>query len=156
VIQWNMATLQKAISLAVEHHSSQIDKAGLPYILHPMRVMLGCKTDEERQIAIMHDLVEDTSVTLEFLVQEGFSQTVVDGVDCLTRRHGETYAEFINRCCENKIAIDIKLLDIADNMDATRLDALSETELDRLKRYHKARAVLISARSRINRCACSQ
>ncbi len=119
-----MATLQRAIELAVFHHANQVDKSGQPYILHPIRMMLMCSTEKERQVAIMHDLIEDTDVTLEQLVNEGFCQTVIDCVDCLTRRKHETYSDFIERCCENQMAIKIKLLDIDDNTDATRLSHL--------------------------------
>lgn len=145
-----MATLQRAIELAVSFHSQQVDKSGQPYILHPMRIMLWCSTEEERQAAIMHDLLEDTSLTIDELIQEGFCQSVIDCVDCLTRRDGETYAEFIERCCENPMAIKIKLLDIADNMDVTRLDTLGENDLGRLKRYHRARKRLLDAQSAIS------
>lgn len=146
-----MANLQRAIELAVLHHANQVDKSGQPYILHPMRIMFGCSTDEERQAAIMHDLVEDTILTLDELTEEGFCQSVVDCVDCLTRREGETYSDFIERCCENPMAIKIKLLDIGDNMDVTRLDSLSENDLGRLKRYHRARRRLLDAQSAISK-----
>ena len=69
-----MATLQRAIELAVFHHANQVDKSGQPYILHPMRIMLGCSTEEERQAATMHDLIEDTDVTLEQLANEAFAK----------------------------------------------------------------------------------
>lgn len=145
-----MATLQRAIELAVLFHSKQVDKSGQPYILHPMRIMLWCSTEEERQAAIMHDLLEDTSLTIEDLVKEGFSQTVIDCVEYLTRRENEKYSDFIERCCENPMAIKIKLLDIADNMDVTRLDTLGENDLGRLKRYHRARRRLLDAQSAIS------
>jgi (p)ppGpp synthase/HD superfamily hydrolase len=145
-----MATLQRAIELTVLLHSKQVDKSGQPYILHPMRIMLRCSTAEERQAAIMHDLIEDTNLTIEELAKEGFCQSVIDCVNCLTRRDGETYADFIERCCENSMAIKIKLLDIADNMDVTRLDTLGESDLGRLKRYHRARKRLLEAQGAIS------
>lgn len=146
-----MATLQRAIELAVLNHANQVDKSGQPYILHPMRIMLWCSTSEEQQAAIMHDLVEDTPVTIQALVDEGFDQSVIDCVDCLTRRDGETYSAFIERCCVNPMAIKIKLLDIRDNMDVTRLDALEENDLGRLKRYHRARKRLLEAQGAISK-----
>lgn len=99
----------------------------------------------------MHDLVEDTPVTIQALVDEGFDQSVIDCVDCLTRRDGETYSAFIERCCVNPMAIKIKLLDIRDNMDVTRLDALEENDLGRLKRYHRARKRLLEAQGAISK-----
>ena len=75
---------------------------------------------------------------------------MIDCVDCLTRREGETYSDFIERCCENPMAIKIKLLDIGDNMDVTRLDSLGENDLGRLKRYHRARRRLLDAQSAIS------
>jgi guanosine-3',5'-bis(diphosphate) 3'-pyrophosphohydrolase len=139
-----MATLEAAIALAVEAHKSQTDKAGSPYILHPLRVMFAVTTDYERMAAVMHDVVEDTSVTLEDLREAGFPEAVVSAVQALSRREGESYNEFVRRAAGHPIARAVKLADIEDNMDVRRLDAVDEKTVSRMKRYHDAWKILIS------------
>lgn len=108
--------IQKAIALANEAHWLQKDKAGVHYILHPLRVMLNFEDDNERMAAVLHDVVEDTSVTLDDLRHQGFPPEVIEAVDALSRRDGETYMEFVARAKANKIAKRIKVADIIDNM----------------------------------------
>lgn len=108
--------LNYAITLAAQAHAGQFDKGGSPYILHPLRVMLACKTEAERITAILHDTVEDCGIELGML-SEHFGGGVADAVDAMTRRQGETYEAFIDRCALNPIARVVKLADIADNMD---------------------------------------
>lgn len=138
-----MATLEAAIQLAVEMHSGQVDRAGLPYILHPLRVMFASPPDEtSRVIAVLHDVVEDTPITFDDLRQRGFSEEIIGALDCLTRREGETYAEFIERAVSHPLARPIKIADVEDNMDIRRLDSLDEKDLERLQRYQQAWARL--------------
>ena len=133
-----MATLERAIHLASEHHSGQVDKAGHPYILHPLRVMLQVKTVDERIVAVLHDTIEDTSLTLEDLQQEGFSAVVVEAIQCLTKKPHEPYEQFIDRIKDNALARRVKQADIRDNMDLSRLPAVTEKDLQRMKKYHIA------------------
>jgi len=131
-----MATLEAAIQLAVEMHSGQFDRAGKPYILHPLRVMFASPADEtSRIIAVLHDVVEDTPITFDDLRQRGFSEAIIAALDCLTRRDDETYAEFIERAANNPLARPVKIADIEDNMDVRRLHVFSEKDQERLKRY---------------------
>src|SRR5690349_12469488 len=92
-----MADLEEAIRIAVEAHRGQKDRAGAPYILHPLRMMLRVQTDAERMAAVLHDVVEDTDWTLDALREHGFPDEVVTAVDHLTRREGESYEEFVTR-----------------------------------------------------------
>jgi (p)ppGpp synthase/HD superfamily hydrolase len=138
--------LQQAISLAVEAHAqSAPDKGGQPYILHPLRVMLRLETDDERIVAVLHDVVEDTQHTLDSLRARGFSAEVVAALDCVTKREGEAYEQFITRCEKNPLARRVKLADLEDNMDVRRLASVSAKDAERLAKYvtswHRLKAV---------------
>lgn len=140
-----MATLERAIALAAEAHAGQVDKAGQPYILHPLRVMLRVRTDEERIAAMLHDVVEDTHVTLEALAQEGFSQAILTAVAALTKLPGETRLEAASRAAVDSVARTVKLADNAENMDLSRIETPTEKDFARLKEYESVRALLLSA-----------
>jgi (p)ppGpp synthase/HD superfamily hydrolase len=133
-----MATLEDAIVLAVQAHQGQRDKAEAPYILHPLRVMLRMRSDVERMIAVLHDVVEDTPYTLLDLQQAGYPEQVLEALDCLTRRENETYEEFIERVKANPLARKVKIADLEDNMDIRRISDLQEKDVERLKRYRRA------------------
>lgn len=133
-----MTTLGKAIAIAAQAHQDQYDKAGAPYILHPLRMMLRMSSETEMIAAILHDVVEDTDWTLDKLRQAGFSEEVVQVVECLTHRDQETYDEFIARVRTNAIASTVKLADLEDNMDMRRLHTLTEKDAERLHKYHRA------------------
>ena len=114
--------LARAIALAAAAHATQIDKTGHPYILHPVRVMQKCASEswETQIVAVLHDTVEDSWVTLDLLHRMEFSDAVIDGVDAMTHRKGEGYRDYIFRCAENRIAIIVKLADLDDNSDPVR------------------------------------
>jgi len=114
-----MATIEKALQIAAVAHAGQLDRQDQPYILHPIRVMAGVEGLEAKMAAVLHDVVEDTAVTLEDLAREGFSEAVVEAVRCVTHEDGTTYADYVVRCKANPIALQVKLSDLADN---TRLD----------------------------------
>jgi (p)ppGpp synthase/HD superfamily hydrolase len=102
-------------------------------------VMMAVEGETERTVAALHDVVEDSEEwTLDRLREEGFSEEVVEAVDYLTRREGETYEAFVERASGNPIARRVKLADLADNMDIRRLKVLGEKEVERLRRYHAA------------------
>jgi (p)ppGpp synthase/HD superfamily hydrolase len=133
-----MATLENAIQLAVQAHRGQKDKAGAPYILHPVRVMLRMGTDIEMMAAVLHDVLEDTQYTLLDLQQAGYPQRVLEALDCLTRRENETYEEFIERVKTNPLARKVKIADLEDNMDIRRISDPQEKDMERLKKYRRA------------------
>ena len=135
-----MPTLEDAIALAVEAHRGQQEKAGQPYILHVLRVMFRLETEPEQMAGVLHDLVEDTSYTLDDLRRLGYPELVIAAVDCLTRRDDETYEQFVERAGANSIARRVKLADLEDNMDIRRLPAITERDRERLNRYVHARA----------------
>lgn len=144
--QLNLSTLERAIALAVRAHAGQKDKAGAPYILHPLRVMLAVEGDDARMAAVLHDVVEDSDITIDELRQMGFPEAVVEAVDALTKRDDEkgadSYLDFVARAGRNDIARAVKLADIADNMDLSRIQKPSEKGLERVSRYRKAKRLL--------------
>ncbi len=110
-----MITLEDAISLATEAHKGQTDKNGDPYILHPLRVMGSVQSDAEKIVAVLHDIVEDTPCLFQDLRDKGYSEQVIEAIDCLTRRgEEEGYDDFIERCQTNPIALRVKIADLED------------------------------------------
>jgi len=142
-----MSTLEKAISIAALAHTGQVDKASEPYILHPIKVMLRMATEQERIAAVLHDVVEDSAVTLDDLRTEGFSKEIVAAVDALTKRPGETRLDAAARAADDPIAINVKLADNAENMDISRILDPTEKDLERISEYNRVREVLISRRN---------
>jgi (p)ppGpp synthase/HD superfamily hydrolase len=133
-----MTTLDRAIAIAAQAHQGQKDKSGVPYILHPIRMMVRMGSEIEMIAAVLHDVVEDSDWTLERLHEEGFSAEVLDVVDHLTHRESETYEAFVARAASHPIARKIKLADLEDNMDIRRLNDLSDKQVQRLRKYHRA------------------
>lgn len=138
-----MSTLARAIAIAEQAHAGQKDKAGQPYIGHPMRVMESVGTDDERIVAVLHDVVEDSDWTLDMLLKEGFTPAIVDAVEALTKRPAEDYEkEFIPRTGLNPLARRVKLADLADNLARTRLLESSPENRRRAEKYRRATAYL--------------
>jgi (p)ppGpp synthase/HD superfamily hydrolase len=143
-----MSTLERAIAIAATAHAGQLDKAGQPYILHPLRVMLTLSSEEERIVGVLHDVVEDTDLSLIDLEQEGFSKVIVDAVQALTKLPGETRMEAAVRAAQNPIARRVKLADNADNMDLSRIPNPTEADFARIEEYRKVRHFLLSCFSK--------
>jgi (p)ppGpp synthase/HD superfamily hydrolase len=133
-----MADLEEAIGIAVQAHQGQKDRAGAPYILHPLRMMFAVQTDAERMAAVLHDVVEDTDWTLDALRERGFPEQVLTAVDHLTRREGESYDAFVRRAAQDPVARRVKVADLEDNMNVRRIGVVSADDLERLTRYHRA------------------
>jgi (p)ppGpp synthase/HD superfamily hydrolase len=133
-----MATLEKAILITAEAHQGQKDKAGAPYILHPLRLMMRMESEAEMIAAVMHDVVEDSEWTVDRLRDEGFSEEILQAVDCLTRREDEIYEDFIKRVKTSTVAWRVKIADLEDNMNVKRIDRLTPRDLERLEKYHRA------------------
>lgn len=133
-----MATLEKAIEIAARAHAGQHDKQGMPYILHPLRLMMNVEGLEAKMVAVLHDVLEDTAVTEADLRREGFSETVLAGVLAVTRRADENYTEFVIRAARLEIARQVKLADLADNASLARLLLTPhkvEHDMARLRKY---------------------
>ena len=134
-----MSTLERAIEIATQAHQGQFDKAGRDYIGHPLRVMEMGKTEEEKIVGVLHDVIEDTDWTFEKLAEEGFSDEVIAALKCVTKTsENENYDDFIDRVKKNPLAVAVKINDLTDNMDIRRLPYLSDKDVKRLKKYLKA------------------
>lgn len=134
-----MSTLERAIQIATEAHKGQLDKAGRDYIGHPLRVMKMGKTEDEKIVGVLHDVIEDTGWTFEMLEAEGFSREVIEALKCVTKlSENENYDDFIERVRKNPLAVAVKINDLTDNMDIRRLPYLSDKDVKRLKKYLKA------------------
>src|SRR5262245_31644786 len=133
-----MATLQRAIEIAVAAHAGQLDKSGEPYILHPLRVMLSLATEEERIVGVLHDVVEDTATTMDDLRRAGFSGPVLASLALVTHAKSEPYAEYVVRCSRDPVARAVKLADLRDNSGLDRTQCRPELlgrDLKRMARY---------------------
>lgn len=137
--------LQRAVRIAEEGHAGQVDKAGQPYIAHPRRVMMAMRDDAARIVAILHDVVEDCGVTLEDLEKEGFPRHILDALDAVTRRVGETYEAFVARAAADPIARQVKYADLQDNADLSRIAAPTAADVARTEKYRRALAQLDAA-----------
>lgn len=135
-----MAHLGEMIALVSKAFENKTDKAGKPYILHCLRVMNNLHSDDEElnMIAIGHDLIEDTDMSIWDLKMKGFSKRVCDGIDYLTHLEGINYDDYIKRIAFNPDAVKVKLADLKDNSDITRLKGLSKKDFDRIERYHRS------------------
>ena len=131
--------LDRAKAIATSAHEGQVDKAGKPYIEHPMRVMNMGKTVEEKISGVLHDVVEDSDWTFEMLEKEGIPKDVMDALRCVTKlSENEDYDHFIERVKTNPLAVKVKINDLKDNMDITRLGEVTEKDLGRLNKYIRA------------------
>jgi (p)ppGpp synthase/HD superfamily hydrolase len=138
-----MSTLEKAIQIAASAHAGQLDKAGQPYILHPIRVMLRVNSIEERIVAVLHDVVEDTSVTLKDLERENFAPNILTAIEALTKRDGESRMQAAARAATNPIALMVKLADNAENLDISRISNPTAKDYARLSEYQSVRDFLL-------------
>ena len=108
--------LHKAITIACDAHQGQSSINGEPYILHPLRLLIKAKSNEEKIIAVLHDVIEKSNISLADLKNKGFDQNIISSIDSLSRRRSESYFDYIDRLMQNRISVKIKLLDLADNI----------------------------------------
>ena len=129
------AQLSHAIHIAINAHGKQMDRFGQPYIGHCFRVMNAGDTLEEKIVGVLHDVLEDTKLTVADLCFEGFSEVVIDAVHTLTKIENEDYNHYLNRVVQNDLATRVKLNDLTDNMDLRRLKVLSDDDVERMQKY---------------------
>ena len=137
-----MNIIEKSLEIALRAYAGQKDKAGKTYILHPLRIMGNMTSEEEMSVALLHDVIEDSDITAQYLLDEGIPSNIVDAVILLTKQDDQTYEEFINIIKGNLLAKKIKKADIEDNINILRLNEVKTTDLERIKKYHKAWNVL--------------
>jgi (p)ppGpp synthase/HD superfamily hydrolase len=137
-------TLERAIAIAAEAHAGQKDRAGAPYILHPIRLMIQMDSENAMMAAVLHDVVENSVWILDDLRKEGFSNEVLNAVDSLTHRdkEGEDYWDYIKRAGSDLIALKVKLADLLDNLNPNRLNKVTNEDEKRFERYRKAQQML--------------
>ena len=152
--------LQRAIEIAVEAHKGQVDKAGSLYVLHPLRVMMSLDTDDEKIVGVLHDVVEDCEGwTWDRLRSEGFSEKIIDALQSVSKTPEEeaefrllpeqlkleSYLLFIGRVVNNDIGKKVKIADIIDNLDETRIGEIGERDEYRLDRYRRSLKILLES-----------
>lgn len=114
-----MKTVDDAILITTKAHYGQEDKQGFPYILHPLRVMGRFQDPLRMKLGVMHDTIEDTDLTLVIVTEEGFSTELVQALDAISKRPGESHEDYLWRCAENPAAFSVKWEDVADNRSRT-------------------------------------
>ena len=127
-----------ALSIARQAHEGHIDKAGVDYIEHPIYVASQVKSEKEKAVALLHDVLEDSSVTVEELLIAGLPETVVTTVQVLTKQTGQNYQTYLQAVKSNPLACRVKLADLKHNSDLSRLTSITEKDRERLKKYKKA------------------
>lgn len=132
-----MIAIEKAISIAVEAHRGQVDKAEKPYILHPLRLMLKMTNEKEMVVAVLHDVVEDTGWTIEKLAEEGFNSEIIEAIKLLTHNKNESYEKYIEKIKSNELATRVKIADLEDNMDLKRIAKPKLNDYARISQYHR-------------------
>ncbi|MBC7428183.1 MAG: GTP pyrophosphokinase [Bacteriovorax sp.] len=138
--------LAKAIQIACKAHENQVDKANKPYILHPLRLMMKFENINEQIVAVLHDVIEDSETTLIDLRNAGLSDEIIDAIDALTKRPGLEYQIYLENISKNSLARSVKIEDIKDNLNLTRLQNVSDKDLERAKKYHAALQFLVNSK----------
>jgi (p)ppGpp synthase/HD superfamily hydrolase len=141
-----MADLERALQIAVQAHAGQKDRNGEPYIFHPIRVMTRCTSPDARVVALLHDLVEDTSVTFEQLSAEGFSARILSVLRLVTHAPEVTYEDYIAAIAMDPTATEVKIADLEDNSDIRRLQQVDDKTASRLRKYVSAHRLLTAKR----------
>lgn len=132
--------LENAIQIALEAHDGQVDKAGTPYILHPLTVMQSLKSIEDKVVGVLHDVIEDSEFTKEILIQRGIPENLADDVEMLSRKSNETYDRYLTRLLNSNSlrVLNVKDKDLEHNLDRGRLDSVSDVDMERMKKYANA------------------
>ena len=140
--------LERAIQIAATAHAGVKDRGGKAYILHPLNVMMRVDTDEEKIVAVLHDVVEDTDWTFEALRDEGFSEIIIEALETVTKKsENEDYEKFILRSRGNEIGRKVKTADLRENLDVTRIGDLVEKDIERINKYKRALKTLTVLKS---------
>ena len=127
---------KKAMQLCFDSHKEQVDKSGMPYIFHPLILAEQMDTEETTIVALLHDVVEDTHVTLEDLRSMGFGETVLEAINLMTHEKGVPYMEYVAAIKKNPIARQVKIADLRHNSTLSRLDSVGQKDLERVAKYN--------------------
>ncbi len=129
---------KKALKLCFEAHKEQVDKSGMPYVFHPFHLAEQMTDEETTVVALLHDVIEDTTTTFEDLEKQGFSGEIINALKLLTHDKNTPYMEYVGEIKKNKIATEVKLADLRHNSDLTRLNVVDEKALKRKEKYEKS------------------
>ncbi|MDT2614181.1 HD domain-containing protein [Enterococcus dongliensis] len=133
-----MSLYDLALTIAQEAHKGQVDKAGIDYIHHPIYVASLVETDEEKAVALLHDVIEDSDITLSDLLNHGIPNNVLKAVSILTKNNKLSYQEYLVQVKSNELARKIKLADLKHNSDLSRITDPNKKDYERLEKYKKA------------------
>jgi len=143
-LQTESKIVSQAYQLAFAAHQGQVDKGGHPYMNHPVAVAESVDTEEEQAVALLHDVVEDTPISLQNLHEQGFPDRIVNAVDCLTKRDGEPLKSYLERVKQDPLAVKVKIADLNHNSDLRRIAEPTERDYARAERYRREIAFLQS------------
>lgn len=135
---------KKAIKLMFEKHKDQVDKSGMPYVFHPFHLAEQMDDEETTITALLHDIVEDTDTTFDDLRKLGFSDNVINALKLMTHDKNIDYFEYVKNISKNPIARKVKIKDLEHNMDTSRLDEVTDKDLERVKKYKKCHKYLLN------------
>jgi len=140
---------KKAIKICYEKHKEQFDKSGLPYVFHPWHVAEQMNDENSTIVALLHDVIEDTSTTIDDLKLCGFNSKIIESLECLTHKKDVDYFDYIEHISRNKIATKVKIADLEHNMDINRIDDITDKDLKRLEKYKKAYEFLTKMKNNV-------
>lgn len=127
--------LERAILIAQTAHAGQVDKAGQPYIEHPLAVMHQVESPDAKIVAVLHDVVEDSEITIAYLAEQGFSEDVIAAIAAITKQDGESYEEYLDRVMSNPLALRVKIADMTHNLDLSRIPNPTAADHKRIEKY---------------------
>ena len=140
-----MGRYTAVLEFAMQKHDGQLDKAGKPYILHPIEVALSLYKESDKVVALLHDVLEDTDATIEDLKKIGVSEEEVEAIQLLTKPKKEDYIHYVKRVANNPIARHVKMADLKHNMDLSRLSEITDKDIQRVEKYKQAYQILHDA-----------
>ena len=138
------ALIKKALKICFDAHKEQVDKAGIPYVTHPLHLAEQMPDEVSTVVALLHDVVEDSDYTMEDIIAAGFPKEVTDALALLTHDESVPYMEYIAALKDNPIARRVKLADLEHNSDLSRIDEVTPRDLERIEKYRKAKELLLS------------
>lgn len=133
---------KKALKISFNAHKNQVDKSGMPYVFHPFHLAEQMDNEYSVCVALLHDVVEDTDITIEDLRAEVFPKEVINAIELMTHSDSVPYLDYVKEIKNNPIARKVKLADLKHNSDLSRLDNIDDKALERVEKYKKAIEIL--------------
>lgn len=133
---------KKALKISFNAHKNQVDKSGMPYVFHPFHLAEQMDDEYSVCVALLHDVIEDTDITVEDLKAEGFPKEVINAIELMTHSDSVPYLDYVKIIKNNSIARKVKLADLKHNSDLSRLDNIDDKALERVEKYKKAIEIL--------------